>query len=147
MKNGIYYTNGTGIFRVESLIRAAVLKNLETGETQTREIIGSNIEGFEIIKLPKVRQKTTEDKHPPHFESKVKQGGETDNTVQPGPKGKSGFLGVCFRKREGKYFAQIAKSKKNGKYWAKSGFATAEEAKAARDAELTRRGINFQKAP
>jgi len=54
-KKPIFLTDGKGsIYKIEKLIKAAKLKNLETGESVTAEIVGSSITGFAVINMPKI---------------------------------------------------------------------------------------------
>lgn len=52
-KKPIFLTDGMGgIFKFVRAVKSAVLLNLETNETVTSEIIGSNITGFAYINMP-----------------------------------------------------------------------------------------------
>lgn len=60
----IYLTDGAGIFKIKKLVRAAVLINLETKETVIAEVLGSQVAGFAIVKLPRIEGVTAQPRPP-----------------------------------------------------------------------------------
>jgi len=154
MNNGkkpVFLTNGTGIYKIEKLIRAVILKNLETAETVTAEIIGSTVPGFAIIDMPKI-VKTKDDSRAGSPEGVPKEQkmvhGQDARATKVRKRKSSQYFGVSFNKK-----SPTKKWKTaiwiGGKNISAGGFIDEVEAARAVDAMLEKRGLprrNFPQA-
>ncbi len=136
-KKPVYLTDGKGgIYKIEKLIKAAVLKNLETNERITVE---HPLAGFAIINMPKVNDAPS---NKPKAESVVKP-----HKVYKQRKNKSSqYYGVSFCKKSSKkpWRACIWV---NGRNITTGGFPTEIEAAKAIDVELEKRGLPKRNFP
>jgi hypothetical protein len=137
-KSPIYYTDGTGIFKVEKLIRAVLLTNLETKEVITKEIVGSDIKGFAIIDLSKVKDVLADT---PKVAGAIQK---SDKPRGPRKNKSSQYFGVSLSKQSGKWHTALwldGKNKSVGR------FDMEIEAAKAVDAELVKRGLPKRNFP
>lgn len=133
-KKPIFLTDGKGsIYKLEKLIKAAKLKNLETGESVTAETVGSSITGFAIIKMPEIKDDEIN-------QPKTTIVAQKDKKPRKTKRGKSS-----------QYFGVAAASKKAKKPWRTSiwldgknistgSYDSEIEAAKAVDIELVKRG-------
>lgn len=132
----IFFTDGKGgIYKIEKFVKAAVLVNLETKETVTAEMLGSQVSGFVKINMPAADEIVAVSARP------VDEAPKKTSAQKPKKrKSKSGYYGVT----------TCTNSKKNpwrGKFWIKGvgnisagSHPTEEKAAKAVDGELVKRG-------
>lgn len=134
-KKPVFLTDGKGgIYKIEKLIKAAILKNLETGESITAEIIGSTVMGFAIIDMPKV------DDVPgklPEASSGMASSGKPHKVYKPRKNKSSQYYGVSLGKGKKPWRGCLWL---DGKNVSTGGFITEVEAARSVDAELERKG-------
>lgn len=131
-KQPIFLTDGKGgIYKIEKLIKAAILINLETKQTVTSEIIGSNITGFAIIEMPKI-------KDAPVDLPKIADGSPKKIKSKKGRKNKSSqYFGVAAGKGKKPWRTSIWL---DGKNVSTGSYDSEIEAARAVDTELEKRG-------
>ncbi len=129
----VFFTDGKGgIYKIEKLVRAAVLVNLETQARVTAEMLGSQVSGFAMIKMPATEEITV-------LPADTSEAPTPEKKPRKKRKSKSGYYGV----------SAVPNSKKNpwravifieGKRINIGGFPTDVAAAKAVDAKLIEMG-------
>ncbi|MDD5327446.1 MAG: hypothetical protein PHY02_06485 [Phycisphaerae bacterium] len=139
-KKPVFLTDGKGgIFKITKLIKAAVLLNLETGQSYTAEINGSNVTGFAAIDMPTIKDvpsvlpETTGDKQRKSSPEKIKKGL------------KSHFYGVSWNAKTKKWRTGFHPTPSTFHRFGE--FQDETEAAKAVDAELEKRGLPKRNFP
>ncbi len=142
-KKPVFLTDGKGgIYKIEKLIKGAILKNLETGEQLTVE---HPLPGFAVIDMPKVNAASS-GKPEASDTNKPRENMSGKDTPRKTRKGKSSqYWGVGLNKKTGKWKTAMYLDGKNISVG--NAFVNEIDAAKAVDAELEKRGLPKRNFP
>jgi len=158
-KQPIFLTDGKGsIYKIEKLIRAAILKNLETGESITAEIIGSNVTGFAMIDMPKIPVSPSVPRGRKDVPANLPKTAPASRIFAEASVGKSHKVYKPRKNKSSQYFGVTFNKKASKKKWGTAiwldgknvsvgVFETELEAGRAVDAKLEERGLPKRNFP
>ena len=135
-EKSVFLTDGKGgIYKIEKLIKAAVLKNLETGEQLTVE---HPLAGFAIINMPKVEDALV-------GSPKAEAGGKPHKVYKQRKNKTSKYYGVAHQNCKKNPYRGVLHIEGQGV--SLGGFPTDIEAAKAVDAALENRGLPKKNFP